>query len=149
MYIDASALRLPNGITLAASSRPLTLTQVGSIIFQVSAELDGAAAAAGYAVPIAPPASGGPTGAYAQMQQYAQAGAGWLVLRDVFPNVSGTADRTSLASEYRDAYRSALKMIRDGTTPLVGAAVDTGSGGRQLPRGRGNASPAISMCWTP
>jgi hypothetical protein len=107
-----------------------------------SAELDAAAAAAGYGVPIATTA----TGAYAQMQQAAQAGAAWLVLRDVFPNVSGTADRSSIASEYRDAYRGFLKMLREGTVPLVGAAQDTGTSGRQLPRSRGIATPNIGIC---
>jgi hypothetical protein len=143
MYLGATELRLPNGIgPFGASTRPLTLGAVGSIVFQISAELDAAAAAAGYGVPVSTTA----TGAYAQMQQAAQAGAAWLVLRDVFPNVSGTADRASIASEYRDAYRGFLKMLREGTVPLVGASLDTGTAGRQLPRSRGIATPNIGIC---
>lgn len=133
-YLGATQLAaaLPGVGTITGSSVPLTLGEVGTIIARVSGELDAAAAAAGYAVPLAPPASGGPSDAWALLEALTEYGAGWKVLRTVFPNMGGQSDRVSLAAEYRDAYMAALKMIRDGSTVLVGAGLSSTS--RQLPR---------------
>ncbi len=134
---------------MSTNSSPLTIGQVGSICYEISAELDAAVAGAGYDSPILSPASGGPTTAYAQMVGYTRSGVGCKVLRQMFPNVSGTQDRASLAGDYCREYQAALKGIRDGTIPLVGAGSSAGQTGRVLPRGRGNASPIIRTCWEP
>lgn len=116
--------------SITGSSVPLNLGEVDTISDRVSAELDAAAAAAGYTVPV----STGASVARLQMAQWAQYGVGWLVLRTLLPNIGGPGDRASVAAEYRDAYQNALKMLRDGQAVLVGADIDTGSSVRQLPR---------------
>jgi hypothetical protein len=146
MYVSATDITLPAGVRVSTNSSPLTLGQVGSICYEVSAELDAAAAAAGYNVPVLSPASAGPTGAYAQLVGYAKSGVGCKVLRLYFPNVTGTQDRSSLASDYCKEYRDALAGIRDGSLPLVGAGSSPGETGRLLPKGSGNASPVIRAC---
>ena len=135
-YLVASEYggQLPGVATFTGSSTPLSLGEVATIIARVSAEIDGAAAAAGYAVPIAPPASGGPTAAYAQLETIAEYGAGWKILRGVFPNMGGPGDKNSLATEYKQAYQDALKALRDGKLALVGAAETSGTEGRELAR---------------
>ena len=141
-YITASELTvaLPQNITITPTSLPLTQGEVGSLIAEVCAELDSAAAAAGYAVPIDPTA----TVAYAQMQRWTRQGAGAAVLGVLFPNMGGPGGQTTLADQYRAAYQAALLALRKGDLPLVGAGEDTGSGGRELPRSFSTSNPGAS-----
>jgi hypothetical protein len=115
------------------------------MIAEVQGELDAAAAAAGYAVPLAPPASGGATIGYEQIVGYAKLGAACKVLRVMFPNLpGGPGGRTSVGVDYCSEYQAALKLIRDGKIPLVGAPADTSGGGRQLPRSYSVSNPGAT-----
>ncbi len=156
-YLNASevAVVLPAGASIGTNTTPLTLGEVGTVIAQVSAEVDGFLAAAGVAVPINASLA---TGAYAQVQRITMQGAAAQVLDVLFPNVGG--GKTTLASEYRDAYEKALKMIADKKLALPGAALDTGETGRALPRSFSTsessataaafaASPLVPMAWEP
>lgn len=135
MYFGASELILPAHVSIGTNTSPINVAAVGTIIYEISFELDGAAAAAGYAVPVAPPASGGPTIGYAQMVGYAKKGVAARVLGNIFPNLPGAgANAGSLVDDYRKEYQAALQAIRKGELPIVGASTDTSGGGRQLPR---------------
>jgi hypothetical protein len=72
-YFAATELPLPGHVTLTGSSNP-NLAAVASIIEEISDELNAAAAAAGYIVPLSPPASGGATIGYGQIVGYAKKG---------------------------------------------------------------------------
>lgn len=146
---------LPGVGTITGSSVPLTLDEVATIIARVSAEIDSAAAHAGYTVPIA---TGATQGGYALVEELCDYGSGWKVLRTVFPNLGGPGDKITLATEYRDAYQAGLKMLRCGETPLLGASLDTSGTGRQLPRSYSTtnvvssgplASAIVTLDWEP
>jgi hypothetical protein len=122
----------------------------------VSADLDGVAAAKGYAVPIPSTA----TISFAQMQLAVKNGVGWRVLRTIFPAIGGHGDDTSIAADYRDAYKAFRQSVKDGTLSLVDASISTSEGGRALPRSfvtsnltasRGDnlASAFLPMSWEP
>lgn len=146
-YIGATELTLilPAGVSIGTNTSPFTVGEVASVIVEVSAELDAAAAAAGYAVPISPPASGGPSIGYAQMQSITKKGVGAVVLRAIFPNLPGApGGKTSLADTYAASYEAALKMIRKGELPIVGAGSSTGGDGRELPRSYSTSNPAAT-----
>lgn len=155
-YVGATEMNpfLPAGVTLSGSSVPIALGDVASYIIEISAELDGVAAAKGYAVPIPTTA----TTAYAQIQLAAKNGvAGW-VMQTLFPNLGGPADKTSLAGEYRQAYKDFRDALRTGDLSLVGAPADSGSQGRVLPRSfstsnqtadNSGASSMVSINWEP
>lgn len=156
-YIGATELNpfLPAGITISGSSLPIALSDVASYIAEISAELDGVAAAKGYAVPISPT---GATTAFAQMQLAAKNGVGAWVMQTLFPNTGGPADKTSLAGEYRQAYKDFRDSLRSGDLALVGAGSDSGSSGRVLPRSRSTsfpnacdsgATPMVPISWRP
>lgn len=134
MYLGATELIFPAHVSIGTNTSPMNLGGVGSIIYEVCAELDGAAAQAGYAVPVAPPASGGPTIGYGQMVGIAKKGVEARVLNFVFPNVPGASKGSSIAADYRKDYQDALAAIRKGDLPIVGASNSTGGEGRQLPR---------------
>lgn len=140
-YLNATELSsmLPLGATIGTNTTPLTLAEVGSVIFEVSAELDAAAAAAGYAVPILSPASSGPTYAYAQMQRWAREGAGAFVLFTLY------GGENALAKDYRAAYQATLKLLRKGELPLIGAGADAGGEGRELPRSYSTSNPTATV----
>lgn len=155
-YIGATELTLvlPAGISIGTNTSPLTLGEVASVIVEISAELDAAAAARGYVVPVGTSA----TSAYAQMQRWAKLGAGAQILGVLFPNLPGqTGGRTTLASEYRQSYQDALKALRKGDIPLVGATEDATSTVRELPRSYSSSNPVatvgveptIDMDWSP
>jgi len=143
MYLAASelALLLPAGPSLGASTMPLTLGETGSVIAEISAELDGAAAKAGYAVPISSTA----TSAFAQLQHWCRLGAGAQVLGIIYPNLGGPGGQLTLASTYRAAYEQALKMLRKGEVVLVGAGTDTSGEGRELPRSYSTSNPVATV----
>lgn len=146
-YISATELTqfLPQNVNITPTSAPLTDVEVLTIIGEISAELDSAAAAAGYAVPLTPPASGGASSAFLQMQRWTKMGAGWQVLGIIFPSLPGAAGGgNSLASDYRDAYQAALLALRKGETPLVGAPTDESGGGRELPRSYSTSNPCAT-----
>lgn len=131
-YLSATelSLLLPQGVSIGTNTDPLTLGEVASVIFEVSAELDGTLAQAGYDVPIASTA----TGAYAQLQRWTRHGAAYEVMRILVPNMGSPGASSTLAEEYRQAYENALKMIRDGQISLVGVGFSSGETGRTLPR---------------
>src|SRR5579859_4993356 len=128
LYCTLNDVALSYPVPLTASSRPAT-GQVASLISAMSAELEAAAAYAGYAVPIATTA----TQAIAQLQEYTVRGVLWRALRITFPSLGGAADHEIGISEYRDAYNTALTEIRDGQLPLIGAALDATDTDRLLP----------------
>jgi hypothetical protein len=144
MYLAATelSLLLPAGPSIGASTAPLTLGETGSIIAEIEAELDGAAAKAGYAVPVSSVA----TSAYAQMQLWTRLGAGAQVLGIIYPNLGrGGGGAMPLAQTYREAYEAALKMLRKGEIVLVGAGEDTSGAGRELPRSYSTSNPAATV----
>lgn len=122
---------------IGPTSRPVSASQFERIIQLVSAEFDGAAAGAGYQVPIPSTAS--------QAWDYARLvvgyGARWQVLEQITPGHK-TAD------EMRSAYKAAIDQIREGRQPILQAS-EPGTSGRALPRGGGIASPVISASWCP
>jgi len=143
MYLAATELTLllPAGPSIGASTMPLTLGETGSIIAEISAELDGAAAKAGYAVPVSSTA----TSAYAQLQHWTRLGAAAQVLGIIYPNLGGPGGQVTLAKTYQDAYQAALTMLRKGEVSLVGAAGDTSGAGRELPRSYSTSNPAATV----
>jgi hypothetical protein len=153
-YLSATPVvdLLPGVPTVTGSSIPLTTSEVATIIARVSAEVDSALAGAGYAVPVDPGASG-----YAFVQEICNYGTSWKVLRAFFPNLGGPGGNLGLASEYRDAYQTALAAIRAGTETIVGAALDTSGQGRNLlrsystsnPEATAGVMPHIDMDWEP
>jgi hypothetical protein len=142
-YVGATDLvgLLPAVGTITATSQPLTMTEVAGIIGRIEANVEGAAAAAGYTVPVSTTA----TGAFAQVSDAIVQGAGWRVLRRLYPNMGGPNDKTSLAAEMRSSYEAFVKDLKDGKLPLVGAGLDTADSVRELPRSTGQASPLICM----
>lgn len=128
---------LPAGVTITATSLPIALGDLASYVSEISAELDGIAAAKGYQVPIPTVA----TTAFVQMQLATKNGAGAWVMQTLFPNLGGPADKTSLAGEYRDAYQTFRDALRRGELTLVGAPIDAGTTGRVLPRSHSVSQP--------
>lgn len=147
MYLTAAELvhLLPAGPTIGDSTRPLTIGEVGTIIYEISAELDGAAAIAGYTVPVTPTTAPG----WAQMQHWTRLGAGAQVLGIIYPNLGGPGGQSSLAKTYQDAYAAALRALRKSEIVLVGAAEDTTGEGRELPRSYSTSNPTATVGVTP
>ena len=157
-YLVAStfAAILPgNAGTITASSTPLTLSEVATIIERISVEIDGAAAVGGYAVPINASLA---TAAYSQVQNITEEGAAWKTLRTIFPDQGGPQDKSSLAAEYRDAYLMHLDQLRKGELLLVGAGELTDDTSVVLPRsfstsqgnaGTAGASALVPILWEP
>lgn len=143
MYLTATELvvLLPAGPSIGASTRPVNSGETGTIIAEISAELDGAAAKAGYAVPISSTA----TVAFAQMQHWARMGAGANVLEIIFPNLGGPGGAVNIAATYRKAYEDALQRLRKGEITLIGAAEDTSGEGRELPRSYSTSNPFATV----
>lgn len=126
---------LPGIPTITGTSIPLNMSEVATVIARTSAEIDSAAAQAGYTVPIASCLG------LSEIEQICEYGAGWKVLRTFFPNVGGPGGSISLASEYRTAYRDAIRALRTGEMPIIGAAKDTSEVGRNLPRSFATSDP--------
>lgn len=156
-YLSATELAviLPPGASVGASTMPINLGETATIIAQVGAEVDGYLSAAGFGIPISTTA----TTAYAQIQRIVTQGAAAQVLNSILSNMGGQS-KTTLASEYADSYRNALKMIADKKLALPGVSPDTGETGRALPRSFQTsnpgadaagyaASPLIQMIWEP
>jgi len=147
LYLQASELTLllPAGPSIGANTAPLTLGETGSIIAEISAELDGAAAKAGYVVPV----SSAATSAFAQMQHWCRLGAGAQVLGIIYPNLGGPGGQVTLASSYQAAYQAALAMLRKGDVLLVGAPEDTTGAGREFPRSYSTSNPTATVGVSP
>ncbi len=126
--------------TITASSQPLSLGEIASWCDEIGAEVDAAAQAAGYAVPV--PAS---AGAYAQVRRIVRTGVLAEILGVLAPNVPGPGGKLTLASEYRRDYDETLRLIREGKLPLVGAAVAAGGAGRELPRSFETSNPGATI----
>lgn len=139
-YVTASdfVLTLPVAVgSITPSSRPLNIGAVATICEQISVELDGAAAYAGYGVPIPSTA----TQAYSQMQLLMVRGAAAHVLNVFYPAM-GQADKSSLAGDYEKAYQAALVQLRAGQMPLIDAPF--GAKGTQLPRSFSTSNPTAT-----
>lgn len=134
-YLGATDIPFPAHVVLTGSSNP-TLDQVASMIAEVAGEIDAAAAAAGYIVPVIPAASGGATEGYAFVVGLAKKGITGRVLSIMFPNlpVAGTGNRATLGADYLKQYEDALALIRTGGQPIPGAAIDSSETNRLLPR---------------
>jgi hypothetical protein len=107
---------IPGG--LSATSNP-NLTSVGSIIWAISAEVESAAAHAGYSVPIGTSAE-----AFAQLGEVVKRGVLYQAGLIRFPG-NGPGTRTGFVDDFRRDYYRALEQIRDGDAPLIGATLDT------------------------
>lgn len=147
-YLNATELNpnLPGRLEVTASSTP-DITSAQTIITGISAELDSAAAHAGYITPISSTASY----AYDLMRNYTVYGAGWRVLSVMMPNQGGPKDKVALSEQYHDAYENALEGIRNGTITLIGAP-EIGGGtdqGRILPRSYSRSNPDATSGVTP
>lgn len=144
-YLSATAgelnMMLPERLRVTGSSVP-DITSAQTFINGISAELDSAAAHAGYTTPISSTASY----AYGLMQNYTGYGAAWRVLSVMMPNQGGPKDTVQLSSTYRDAFERALAGLRDGTITLMGAAEQGGgvNAGRLLPRSYYTSNPNAS-----
>lgn len=150
VYVAATELTsvLPIAVTIHATSTPLSYGDVASICAEVSAELDAAAAAAGYSVPVATTVSG-----YAQMVGYTKTGAAARVLAVYAPNLPG-GERDGIAGRYQTRFDKVLDRIAKGQIVIVGAGSDPDGGSRELGRSfetsnpgdaRGGASPVLSV----
>lgn len=126
--------------TITASSTPLNLSEVATVIERISVEVDAAAAGGGYDVPVSSTA----TSAYAVMQNIVEEGAAWKVLRTYFPDQGGPRDQASLAAEYRDSYLDHLKLLREGELVLIGAG-QSSTQGPVLPRSFSTTSNATGL----
>lgn len=133
---------------VGASTVPLNLGEVGQLSVQVGALFNGAALAAGYAVPIS---SAYPM-AFDQARLIVREGVLCRVMRQLAPNRDDAAN-SKAADPYCAAYNDAMKLLREGKLPLVGAPEDTSGEGRELPRSFetsypgdpiGGASPILS-----
>lgn len=138
-YVGATELvgLLPGMPTFSATSQPLTVDEVAGIVQRIESNIEGAAAAAGYTIPVSSTA----TVAWSQITDAVVQGSGWRVLRRLYPNMGGPSDKTSLAAEMRDSYLAFVKELKTGKLPLVGAGSDATAGTRELPRSTGQASP--------
>lgn len=153
MYVGATAdltPMLPANVSIGTNTSPWTVAGVGSLIGEVSAEIDTAVAAAGYGLPIATTA----TTAYARLQNLCKMGVCWQVLKSIFPDMGGPGDKVSLAADYRTAYVDGLDAIRAGSEPLIGAGLDASESVRLLPRSRSTSdtptsTEGISLGWEP
>lgn len=145
-YIGATDLTLvlPANVSIGTNTLPLTLGEVGSIIHEYEAELNAAAAHAGYTVPIACSASL----SFELMQLNTKRGAAAHLLDILFPSPP-----LAVAETYRDAYEAFLKALRDGDMTLPD--VDSpGTEGRALPRSfevtqRVCPTPMVGARWDP
>lgn len=150
-YLSASELtsRLPAAVSIGTNTSPISLAEVASWIQAVGARVNGAAAAAGYALPISPSYGD----AYAQIQEIVADGVTCRILRVLAPHVTSSTRQVSVAKDYCDAYEQAMKELRDGDLILPDAPQDTTGTGRELPRSwetsggeatLGGASPMMS-----
>lgn len=153
MYAGATEITpmLPAGVSIGTNTAPWTVAAVGSLICEISAEIDSAVAGAGYGVPVSSTA----TVAYARLQYLCKQGVCWQVLKPIFPDMGGPGDKVTLAGEYRKAYQDGLAAIRAGQEALIGASSNTSDAGRVLPRSKSSSNlgssiaSGFSLNWEP
>lgn len=144
-YLSATGVELngmlPERLQVTPTSTP-DFTSAQAFINGISAELDSAAAHAGYVTPISSTASY----AYGLMQNFVGYGAAWRVLSVMMPNQGGPKDKVELSSVYRDAFLRALAGLEDGSISLIGAPEEGGgtNQGRLLPRSYYTSNPGAS-----
>jgi hypothetical protein len=135
-YTDASALALflpaVQGQSILTGSSYPTLDQAATYIALISAELDGAALAAGYSVPISPSS---PERVASDDAVHARRRRRALPPYAPAAPSSGTNDFSNYASVLDQQYRVALNAIREGKILLVDAPRD---GGSERPLARSN-----------
>lgn len=143
-YTDASSLALflpaNQGLPILTGSSYPNMDQAASMIAAFSVEVDGAALAAGYSVPVDQSA----TYAWALLNRYTSLGAGAQALRTLLPHLSGGSNDTSnLASNMERQYRLALNDLRQGNILLSDAPRDGGTE-RSMPRSNFTEDPALA-----
>lgn len=141
-YISASeiALTFPNVVgTVTGSSRPMTIDEVATVAERISDELNAAAAAAGYLVPIPTTA----TQAYAQMALWTLYGANCRTLRTIFPG-GAPGGELLLANDYCTQYQAVLANLMDGSMILPGAPPDPSEANRVLARSLSVSDPTAT-----
>lgn len=119
---------------ITPTSYPLDLADFQTIIDEVSAEFDQAAAKAGYSVPIPSTA----TSAYTSAQRIVRQGSFSEALRAFL-----TIDPKRV-DPYTTAYQAALKAVAGGDLPLPGAPYDPSATNRLLPIWDGVASAVFT-----
>jgi hypothetical protein len=122
---------------ITATSNPVNLAKFADLIDLTEGAVHGAAAAAGYAIPIPSTA----TDAWEYIRGVVRDGAGYEALK-MIPG-GGVS-----AAEFRAAFNRAMDEIRSGKQPIL-SSKDTGETGRGLPRGGGVATPVLTWDWTP
>src|SRR3990172_13413757 len=96
--------------TIDTASKP-TAAQAGVIITQISAEIDGVIAGAGYSVPVA-----SPTWFVDSLKLLNAYGATAAVLESMFPERAGGNDEAAaLRSYYAAQYNRGIKRLQDGS----------------------------------
>lgn len=142
-YLAATevTLLLPAAASITDSSRPISLPEVASWVYEVGAGFDSAAAAAGYGVPLTPSTPA----AYAQARDIVRNGVSCRIMRVLGPNVPGSTKGVTIAAEYCKAYEQAMKMLRDGDLTLVDAPSSAGETGRVLPRSFETSNPGATI----
>src|SRR6266540_3057817 len=132
-YISATELSLilPANVSIGTNTMPLNLGEVASVIAEVGARFDSAAAGAGYALPIDASAA-----AYPLVQQIVKDGAACRVLRILFPALGGgpAGGPLPLAEDYCAAYAAAIAMLEAGDLALPGVGETTSEDTRLLAR---------------
>lgn len=143
-YVDASAVAvlLPRGASVGASTLPLNLGEVGSIAFEISAEVDAAAAEGGYAVPV----SASSPAAYAQLQRAVKTGVLAAIMQTLAPGMPGVSQqKATFAGELRREYEDIIARLRKGELVLVGAARETTETYRALGDYSGRPTGAVTF----
>lgn len=128
---------IPGQVLISATSNPVNLSVLQTIISLKSVEFDAAAAKAGYLTPIASTA----TQAWAAAQAVTIDG----IRADALEQIYSTQNTPpTYVDRYRKAYDAALKAIKEAERPLTGAAADTSQNGRILPRFNDNGTSIIT-----
>jgi hypothetical protein len=140
-YLAATELTmiLPQGATVGASTLPLNLGEVASMVVEVGEEVDGYLAAQGHTVPVGTALAGFPA-----VQRIVKNGVAAEVLSILLPNVGGPGGR-SPADRFQKAYDDALKALKNGDMIIVGLGDDTGETGRALPRSFTTSHPVSDL----
>jgi hypothetical protein len=125
--------------TVTGSSTPLTVGEVGTVIARSAARSTRPPRRLATQSRSPPP----PPATSRSKRSPSTAPAGKYLERS-FPNQGGPGGNVGLASEYRDAYMSALAALRKGEMPILGAALDTSGQGRELPRSYSTSNPSAT-----
>lgn len=141
-YWPATALAplLPRSVIassiVTASSVPVDLAALQTIIDLRSGEFDQAAVKAGYITPIPTTATQG----YLVAQRVVRDG----VVADAMRTIGWASADAKKPKDYEDAFQNALKAIQAGDRPIPNAPADPSAGGRVLPIWSGIPSPIMN-----